>query len=165
MALPEALLAVRSLVCLATIEMPHERLFQFSRRAITGTSLPSWLLTPGPVLLRRFVRRKDDRWTWTSRSEPVLRWSAHFGLEGKFRLFVGSCAAPRISCRACWYSPWRGFWPCALDCLPTPWTPTWLWMAVDMAPADSPATSPRHVPLRRSTRIRRPPDRYGDGMV
>jgi len=36
---------------------------------------------------------------------------------------------------------------------------------VDTAPAGSPAESPRNVPLRRSTRIRRPPDRYGDSMV
>jgi len=60
MVLPEALHAVRSLVCFATNETPHERLFRFSRREMTGTSFPSWRLPPGPVLLRRFVRRKDD---------------------------------------------------------------------------------------------------------
>jgi len=40
MVLPEALHSVRSLVCLATNETPHERLFRFSRRANPGTSLP-----------------------------------------------------------------------------------------------------------------------------
>jgi len=34
MVLPEALHAVRSLVCLATNETPHEGLFRFSRRAM-----------------------------------------------------------------------------------------------------------------------------------
>ena len=60
MVLPEAFHAVRSLACLATNERPHERLFRFSSRAMTGKLLPSWLLIPRPVLLRRFVRRKDD---------------------------------------------------------------------------------------------------------
>jgi len=59
MVLSETLHAVRSLVCLATNETPHERLFRFSRRAMTGSSLPSWLLTTGPVLLWCFVQRKD----------------------------------------------------------------------------------------------------------
>ena len=52
--LPEALYAVRSLVCLATNQ------WNASRRAMTETSLPSWLLTTGPVLQRCFVQRKDD---------------------------------------------------------------------------------------------------------
>ena len=55
--LAEALRAVRSLVCLST---PHERLFRFPRRSMNGMVLPSWLLTPGTVLLRRLVRRKAD---------------------------------------------------------------------------------------------------------
>ena len=58
--LAEALHAVRSLVCLSTNETPHERMFRFSRKALNGTALPSWLLTPGTVLLRRHVRNKGD---------------------------------------------------------------------------------------------------------
>jgi len=58
--LAEALHAVRSLVCLATNETHHERLFRFPRRSINGMVLPSWLLTPGTVLLRRHVRNKGD---------------------------------------------------------------------------------------------------------
>lgn len=56
----EALQAIRSLVCLSTNQTPHERMFRFERRAINGTSLPSWLISQGPVLLRRFVRTKSD---------------------------------------------------------------------------------------------------------
>ena len=56
----EALHAIRSLVCISTNETPHERLFRFSRKAMFGAALPSWLLSPGTVLLRRFVRNKGE---------------------------------------------------------------------------------------------------------
>jgi len=58
--LPEALHAVRSLVCLSTNETPHERFLRFPRKAMTGSAFTSWLLHPGPVLLRRHVRNKGD---------------------------------------------------------------------------------------------------------
>ena len=58
--LPEALHAVRSLVCLSTNETPHQRFFRFPRRAMFGTALPLWFLSPGTVLLRRFVRNKSE---------------------------------------------------------------------------------------------------------
>jgi len=56
----EALHAVGSLVCLSTNETPHERLFSFSRKAMFGDALPLWLLSPGTVLLSRFVRKKGE---------------------------------------------------------------------------------------------------------
>ena len=62
--LPDVLHSVRTLLCTATNCTPHERMFQFQRRSGTGTSLPTWLLVPGPVLLRRFVRR--------SKQEPLV---------------------------------------------------------------------------------------------
>ena len=58
--LPEALHAVRSLLCTATNTTPHERFFSFPRRSSTGSSVPSWLMTPGPVLLRKFVRNSKN---------------------------------------------------------------------------------------------------------
>ena len=59
--LPEALYAIRTLLCTATNATPHERFLPFQRRSSVGISLPSWLLRPGPVLLRRFVRHgKND---------------------------------------------------------------------------------------------------------
>ena len=58
--LPEALHSVRSLLCTATNQTPHERFLSFERRSMLGRSLPPWLLTPGPVLVRRFVRNKGD---------------------------------------------------------------------------------------------------------
>ena len=54
--LPNALHSIRSLLCTATNETPHERFFLFNRRSSTGTTLPQWLSSPGPVLLKRNVR-------------------------------------------------------------------------------------------------------------
>ena len=58
--LPEALNAVRSLLCTATNATPHERFLGFNRRSTSGGALPSFLIQPGPVLLRRFIRSKSD---------------------------------------------------------------------------------------------------------
>ena len=54
--LPEVLHASRSLLCTATNSTPHERLFKFPRKTSLGNSLPSWLLNPGPVLLKNYYR-------------------------------------------------------------------------------------------------------------
>lgn len=62
--LPDALHSIRSLLSTATNCTPHERLFSYQRRSSTGHSVPSWLLTPGPVLLKRFVRN--------SKFEPLV---------------------------------------------------------------------------------------------
>ena len=62
--LPDVLHSVRTLLCTATNCTPHERMFSFTRKSSSGTSMPSWLLTQGPVLLRRFVR--------TSKTDPLV---------------------------------------------------------------------------------------------
>ncbi|KFD50514.1 hypothetical protein M513_08582 [Trichuris suis] len=54
--LPDALYALRLLLCTATNATPHERIFCFSRRSIMGTSLTTWLSHPGPALLKKHVR-------------------------------------------------------------------------------------------------------------
>ena len=54
--LPDALHAIRSLLCTATNETPHERLFKYNRKSATGTTLPNWLSSPGRVLMKRNVR-------------------------------------------------------------------------------------------------------------
>uniref|UniRef100_A0A2C9KMS6 Reverse transcriptase domain-containing protein n=1 Tax=Biomphalaria glabrata TaxID=6526 RepID=A0A2C9KMS6_BIOGL len=51
--LQDALHSIRSLLCTATNKTPHERLFGYYRRSTSGTSLPTWLKAPGPVLLKR----------------------------------------------------------------------------------------------------------------
>ena len=54
--LPDVLHSIRSLLCTATNETPHERLFQYARRSTSGSAVPTWLAAPGPVLLKRHVR-------------------------------------------------------------------------------------------------------------
>ena len=55
--LSDALHSVRSLLCTATNQTPHEQIFIFSkRRSTSGSSIPSWLATPGPVLIKSHVR-------------------------------------------------------------------------------------------------------------
>ncbi|XP_003368437.1 conserved hypothetical protein [Trichinella spiralis] len=48
-----ALHLLRRLLSTATNATPHERLFGSSSRTPTDTSLPTWLTTPGMVLIRR----------------------------------------------------------------------------------------------------------------
>ena len=57
--LPDALHSIRTLLCASTNETPHERFFRFQRKSTTGLSIPSWLATPGPVLLRRHVKSSN----------------------------------------------------------------------------------------------------------
>jgi hypothetical protein len=61
--LPDALHSIRSLLCTATNETPHERLFSFNRKSATGCSIPSWL-TPGRIYIRNHVRN--------SKHDPVV---------------------------------------------------------------------------------------------
>ena len=58
--LPEALHSVRTLLSTATNTTPHERFLPFPRCFMLGRSLPTWLITPNTVLLRRFVRNKSE---------------------------------------------------------------------------------------------------------
>ena len=51
--LDDALHSIRSLLCTANNCTPHERLFNYQRRSTNGTAVPTWLLAPGPVLLKR----------------------------------------------------------------------------------------------------------------
>lgn len=63
--LAQALHAIRSLLCTATNETPHERMFRHPRRSSNGQSAPSWLLQPGAVYLRCPVR--------SSKFDPLVR--------------------------------------------------------------------------------------------
>lgn len=61
--LRQALHSIRSLVCTATNCTPHERFFNFERKALTGHSLPSWIQDNAKALVRKHVRAsKYDPW-------------------------------------------------------------------------------------------------------
>ena len=60
----DVLHSIRSLLCTQTNCTPHERMFVHTRRSTTGNSLPTWLLSPGPVFMKRNVRN--------SKFEPLV---------------------------------------------------------------------------------------------
>ncbi|KAL7648500.1 UNVERIFIED_CONTAM: hypothetical protein RMT77_000406 [Armadillidium vulgare] len=55
--LPQALHSIRSLLTTSTNETPHERLFNYQRKSSNGYTIPTWLSSPGPVLVRKQVRQ------------------------------------------------------------------------------------------------------------
>ena len=133
--LPDALHSIRSLLCTATSETPHERLFQFPRKSLNGTSLPKWLSNPGPVLLRRHDRR--------FKSDPLVKEVQLVSTNPNYALVRDSDGQENTVSL-------RDLAPCA-NSLPQEY-PT---NEVSDLTTDDPV-------LRRSTRIRRPPDRYCD---
>ena len=61
--LPAVLHSIRTLVCTSTNRTPHERLFSFQRKTVTGHSLPSWVTANGKALVKTHVRSsKYDPW-------------------------------------------------------------------------------------------------------
>ena len=62
--LSQALHSIRSLLCTTTNSTPRERFFGFQCRSAVGISVPSWLTTPGPILVKRHSR--------TSKYEPLV---------------------------------------------------------------------------------------------
>ena len=171
--LPEALHAVRSLVCLSTNETPHERFFRFPRRAMFGTTLPSWLLSPGTVLLRRFVRNKSDP---LCDIVDLVEANQHYAIvrhaDGSESSLSTSDLAPYPRSESDATSDTTE------DTSPadvTSRTPT-MEERVPDEPEESTDTGEKNdvthglrdfggeasVALRRSNRERRPPDRYGD---
>ena len=50
--LPDALHSIRSLLCTATNETPHERVFKFPRKSTNGSAIPSWLVGDSKALLK-----------------------------------------------------------------------------------------------------------------
>ena len=57
--LPDALHSIRSLLCTSTNATPHERMFNYSRKSTSGTSVPSWV-KPGPIYVKNHTRRSKN---------------------------------------------------------------------------------------------------------
>ena len=58
--LADALHSIRSLLCTSINATPHEKFFLHPRRSCSGSSMPSWLLSQGPVWLKKHIRNKSD---------------------------------------------------------------------------------------------------------
>jgi len=61
--LPDVLHLIRSLLCTATNETPHECLFKHERRS-SFVSVPTWVNSPGRVYMRRHAP--------SSKNDPVV---------------------------------------------------------------------------------------------
>ena len=53
----DALHLIRSLLCTSTNSTPHEHLFNYQCRSTSGSAVPTWLSTPGTLLLRQHNRQ------------------------------------------------------------------------------------------------------------
>ena len=56
--------SIQSLLCTATNKTPHEHFFRFPQQSSSGASIPTWMATPGPVLLKRCVH--------SSKTDPIV---------------------------------------------------------------------------------------------
>ena len=170
--LPDVLHSIRSLLCTATNETPHERLFRFARRSVTGSSVPTWLATPGPVFLKRHVR--------TSKMEPLVDEVELLGANPNYaHICYPDGRTTTVSTKH--LAPRGEPSDCSVPQIPSPLqetTPDVLPEIEDATqPALDPTTEPGQItdqsteqdqapplqsvpdqgePLRRSTRVRRP---------
>uniref|UniRef100_A0A5S6QJD3 Integrase catalytic domain-containing protein n=1 Tax=Trichuris muris TaxID=70415 RepID=A0A5S6QJD3_TRIMR len=160
--LPDALYALRSLLCTATNATPHERMFSFARRSTMGTSLPTWLSHPGPALLKKHVR--------SSKADPLVEEVEL--LEANPQYAYVRFPDGRESTVSLRHLAPAGS-PCTEDDLDRndqelpsevateederPAEPSSAEVRLPLEPGPAPEQEPA-VP-RRSTRIRRPPDR------
>eukprot|EP00794_Sanderia_malayensis_P020739 gene20739-22770_t len=154
--LPDALHSIRSLLCTATNETPHERMFRFPRRSSSGASVPTWMAEPGAVLLKRHVR--------TNKTEPLvdevelLQANPHYAFvrypDGRETTVSTKHLAPKPpSTSPVQVQP--------QDCVPETTTVDSS-VQQDIPTATNQASIPansEHTLLRRSERIRRPVDR------
>jgi len=171
--LNEALHSVRTLLCTATNETPHERMFRFQRKATFGCAMPTCLISEGSVLLRRHVRSKND-----PLCDEVLLLEANPSYahirypNGREDTVSTSDLAPcpdiRIELSTPPVSTLEGE-NAETSCDVRP--PTELDTATRQlehaaVPSSEEPQLPPAVPtLRRSSRPRRPPDRYGGSVV
>ena len=165
--LPEALHSVRTLLCTSINTTPHEQLFQFPRRSTLGRSLPSWLILPSPVLLKKFVRNKQD-----PLCEEVELIEANPNLA-LIRFSDGRETAVSTSDLAPTHRPTHEDLAPAnandilenvSDSLPVEETPQ-LELKSDEKTENGLSSDPTpSEPLRRSSRTRRRPDRYGENV-
>ena len=164
--LPDALHSIRSLLCTSTNMTPHERMFTFPRKSSFGESIPSWLSNPGPVLLRRHNRQsKFDPFVEEVELLEANPSYAHIrhcnGRETTVSLRDLAPCAETIEKHLIEHSPPDE------SCRNTEVTHAERPSCDEIITNDGKSNGQEYVqqnvlPLRRSTRERRPPARYSD---
>ena len=160
--LDRSLHSIRSLLCTATNQTPHERLFSFPRKSSNGYSLLTWLSSPGPVLLRRFVRlsKNDPLVDHVELENATLNYATVRYPDGRQATNSTHDLAPTPRDDTPTEGGGEGKLP------PIEYTKPAPEVFLDKIPNTTPAQptisvnkESQPVPLRRSTRIRKAPDR------
>ena len=156
-------------------ETPHERFLRFPGKAMAGSALPSWLLHPGPVLLRRHVRNKGDPVELVEGNQTYSVIRLGDGQESTVSTsdLVPFTRSPAIAEElttdiASHPTTTSGVDSVLPNCLGDPQPATELPGLTSPSPSTDtfPSLPCADVPpLRRSTRFRKPPDRFGDWSV
>lgn len=170
--LPQALHSVRSLLCTATNCTPHERMFAHPRQSGNGVSTPSWLLQPGTVLVKRFNRQ--SKYEPPVEEATLLEGNHDYALirysDGRETTVSTRHLAPSHTAELVEDSGTQIIPPIPIpndvdstraDEPPAQEEPS---SSEAHPPAPRPLTNSAEVPLRRSTRISRPP-KYLDDFV
>ena len=94
---PDALHSIRTLISVSTNCIPHECLFQYQRWSATECKVPSWLSTPGQVLIKKHVRKSnyDPLIEEVKLIEANLQYAHNRYLNGKEATVSGQHLAPK----------------------------------------------------------------------
>ena len=162
--LKDALHSIRSLLCICINCTPHERMFSHARRSVNGTTIPSWL-KPGPIYVKRHVRNKHEPLVDEAELIKLNPNYAHVRMQdGRETTVSIRDLSPHQSENDSRIEP-----DISKTAVPEPvfednvnTTETANSNDSDLKPADEPDNvSHDNVTLRRSTRVRKPVDRFG----
>lgn len=164
-ALPDSLHSIRSLLCTSTNSTPHEKFLSFPRKSFSGTQIPSWLTQPGKVLLRKFVRASDDPLV---QEVELIETNPHFA-----HIKYPNGKEDTVSIRDLAQLPLESFEangePLHVELPPNeeiiteelPNTIPTESRETTVQPETNPSSNQENLSLRRSERVRKPPDRWG----
>ena len=95
--LPTALHSIRSLLSTSTKCTPHDRMFNYQRRpdSIGSKILPSWLINPGPALLRKF--EKSNKYYELVKRVESLEANPHYALIKDQRGITKTCSVQDLA--------------------------------------------------------------------
>ena len=161
--LPDVLHSVRSLLCTATNETPHERFLGFPRRSSAGSSIPSWLIESDSVYVKQNVRNsKFDPLVDEAEVLQVNPNYAHIRYpDGRETTVSTRSLAPQGETKRAQLleSKQQDDETESPTCVSDKSNQEHLTKVAEPEPINSKEQSP--LPLRRSVRERRPVDRLG----
>ena len=164
--LPDVLHSIRSLLCTATNCTPHERTFLHTRKSFNGVSLPSWVKS-GPVFVKRHCRNKTDLLVEVAELLEANAQYAHVRLEDGREILV-SLRDLAPSPRSLNEPPLTAECDVNENAEPEGTLPTQSTTSNEPTPVDNVfdnvVESTERLLPRRSSRVRRPVDRYGNNI-